>query len=108
MARITVEDCLDRVDNRFQLIHLAAKRVRQLKKGAAPMVACKNKDVVVALREIAAGVVFQAGKGQLYDRIEALPETEPVSALEEGLLIKNRDDLPQPEMDASEGALEEK
>ena len=54
MARITVEDCLDQVDNRFQLIHLAAKRVRQLKKGEEPVVKCKNKDIVVALREIAA------------------------------------------------------
>lgn len=108
MARITVEDCLDQVDNRFQLIHLAAKRVRQLKKGAAPLVACKNKDVVVALREIASGHVFQAGKGQLYDRIEAPYETDPVPALEDGPLTENRDDLPEPEMDASEGAVEEK
>ena len=59
MARITVEDCLDRVDNRFGLIHLAANRVRQLRKGAEPLVVCKNRDTVVALREIAAGMVFQ-------------------------------------------------
>ena len=59
MARITVEDCLNQVDNRFGLIHLAAKRVRQLKKDAEPVVVCKNKDIVVALREIAAGKVFQ-------------------------------------------------
>ena len=102
MARITVEDCLNNVDNRFQLIHLAAKRVRQLKKGAAPMVVCKNKDIVVALREIAAGDVFQIKKGQAYDRIEAPPETDTVFASEEGLLTENRDDLPDPEMDASE------
>jgi DNA-directed RNA polymerase subunit omega len=60
MARITVEDCLSRVDNRFALIHLAAKRIRQLRKGAEPMVVCKNKDTVTALREIAAGFVLQA------------------------------------------------
>lgn len=59
MARITVEDCLRRVDNRFALIHLAAKRVRQLRKGAEPLVVCKNKDTVTALREIAAGKVLQ-------------------------------------------------
>ena len=59
MARITVEDCLDRVDNRFGLIHLAANRVRQLRKGAEPLVVCKNRDTVVALREIAEGKVFQ-------------------------------------------------
>jgi hypothetical protein len=73
-----------------------------LKKGATPLVACKNKDVVVALREIAAGDVFQAGKGHLYDRIEALPETEPVSALEEGPLTENMDDLSELKMDMSE------
>ena len=59
MARITVEDCLKNVDNRFELIHLAAKRVRQLRKGAKPLVVCKNKDTVVSLREIAVGKVFR-------------------------------------------------
>ena len=59
MARITVEDCLQKVDNRFALIHLAAKRVRQLRKGAEPLVVCKNKDTVTALREIAAGGILQ-------------------------------------------------
>jgi len=102
MARITVEDCLNNVDNRFQLIHLAAKRVRQLKKGAEPMVECKNKDIVVALREIAAGDVFQVRKGQTYDRIEALPETDRVFAPEEGLWTVSRDGRQEPEMDMME------
>jgi DNA-directed RNA polymerase subunit omega len=62
MARITVEDCLEKVDNRFGLIHLSAKRVRQLRKGSEPLVDCKNKDVVVSLREIAAGKIFQTEK----------------------------------------------
>ena len=57
MARITIEDCLNKVNNRFSLIHIAAKRVRQLRKGAEPTVFSKNKDIVVALREIAAGNV---------------------------------------------------
>ena len=57
MARITVEDCLKNVDDRFILIHLAAKRVRQLRKGAEPLVVCRNKDIVTALREIATGKV---------------------------------------------------
>lgn len=57
MARITVEDCLDRVNNRFALIHMASKRVRQLRKGSEPTVSAKNRDVVIALREIAAGHV---------------------------------------------------
>jgi len=57
MARITVEDCLKNIDDRFILIHLAAKRVRQLRKGAEPLVACRNKDIVTSLREIAKGKV---------------------------------------------------
>jgi DNA-directed RNA polymerase subunit omega len=57
MARITVEDCLNQVNNRFALIHMAAKRVRQLRKGAEPTINSKNKDIVVSLREIAAGQV---------------------------------------------------
>ena len=103
MARITVEDCLDQVDNRFQLIHLAAKRVRQLKKGDDPMVKCKNKDIVVALREIAAGEVFQAGKGEEDDRIESRPELEM-----EGSLPENSEEALEPEMDAPEEVVEEK
>lgn len=57
MARITIEDCLNKVNNRFSLIHIAAKRVRQLRKGSESTVFSKNKDIVVALREIAAGNV---------------------------------------------------
>jgi DNA-directed RNA polymerase subunit omega len=58
MARITVEDCLDKVNNRFTIIHMAARRVRQLRKGAEPTVSTKNRDVVIALREIAAGNII--------------------------------------------------
>ncbi len=58
MARITVEDCLKKVNNRFTLIHMAAKRVRQLRKGAEPTLQSKNKDIVISLREIAAGNVI--------------------------------------------------
>ncbi len=57
MARVTVEDCLEQVPNRFSLIHLAFQRVKQLRSGAAPTIQSKNKEVVVALREIAAGKV---------------------------------------------------
>jgi DNA-directed RNA polymerase subunit omega len=67
MARVTVEDCLEKVDNRFELIHLATKRIRQLSKGAEPLVICKNKETVVALREIAAGKVFTVKKQELSD-----------------------------------------
>lgn len=54
MSRITVEDCLDQVGNRFELVILASKRARQLFKGARPLVDADNREVVVALREIAA------------------------------------------------------
>lgn len=58
MARVTVEDCLQKVDSRFSLVHLATKRVRQLREGAPPLLESKNKEVVLALREIAAGKVY--------------------------------------------------
>jgi DNA-directed RNA polymerase subunit omega len=57
MARVTVEDCLEKVGNRFALVILAAERARQLSKGARPLVRCDNKPAVTALREIADGSV---------------------------------------------------
>ncbi len=59
MARVTVEDCLEHVDNRFELVMLAAKRARDIAiRGAQPMVEWENdKPTVVALREIAAGLI---------------------------------------------------
>lgn len=57
MARVTVEDCLERVNNHFALVVLGAQRARQLAKGATPRVACNNKWAVTALREIGAGQV---------------------------------------------------
>lgn len=58
MARITVEDCLDHVDNRFQLVLLASRRARQLARGAEPSLEWENdKPTVVALREIAEGKI---------------------------------------------------
>jgi DNA-directed RNA polymerase subunit omega len=57
MARVTIEDCLRQVPNRFALIHLAAKRVRQFHKGAPALVKSDNKEIVVALREIAAAKI---------------------------------------------------
>ncbi len=57
MARVTVEDCLAHVDNRFALVVLAAKRARQIAQGGRPVVQCNNKPIVTALREIAAGKV---------------------------------------------------
>ena len=57
MSRITVEDCLNQVPSRFELVMLASKRARQLFKGAKPLVESDNREVVVALREIAAAKV---------------------------------------------------
>jgi DNA-directed RNA polymerase subunit omega len=57
MARITVEDCLNKVPNRFELVLVGARRSKMLLKGARPLVDSDNKEVVTALREIAAGEV---------------------------------------------------
>ncbi|NVN90814.1 MAG: DNA-directed RNA polymerase subunit omega [Desulfuromonadales bacterium] len=64
MARVTVEDCLDKVENRFLLVMLASKRVKQLYKGAKPLVEQRNNRLVVtSLREIAAGrVTYEMNK----------------------------------------------
>ena len=69
MARITVDDCLDKVPNRFQLTLVAAYRARQLANGSEPLVNAhgqKDKPTVMALREIAAGMVGVEilGRGQ--------------------------------------------
>jgi len=73
MARVTIEDCLDNVESRFSLVHLAVRRVLQLRGNAPPLVyAPKNKEVVVALREIAAGRVRWENIKELE---EGLPES---------------------------------
>lgn len=65
MARVTIEDCLDKIPNRFMLVHMAARRVRQIREGSEFLVkSSDNEDIVTALREIAAGKVYvdQSGK----------------------------------------------
>ncbi len=62
MARITVEDCLKNIPNKFELVLLAAKRAQQLIKGGRPLLNSDNREVVLALREIAAGKVGKASK----------------------------------------------
>ncbi|MBP3730246.1 MAG: DNA-directed RNA polymerase subunit omega [Mailhella sp.] len=74
MARITVEDCQERVDNRFLLVQMAIKRVRQFREGYEPLVECNNKEVVTALREIAAGKVLPEDKS-FYVPLETGPES---------------------------------
>lgn len=63
MARITVEDCLEKISSRFELVILASKRAKQLFKGAKPLLETGNLEIVTALREIAAGKVRCAGSG---------------------------------------------
>ncbi|MFN3612583.1 DNA-directed RNA polymerase subunit omega [Tepidimonas sp.] len=57
MARITVEDCLEKIPNRFQLVLVATYRARMLNQGHAPKLDTRNKPAVTALREVAAGLV---------------------------------------------------
>jgi DNA-directed RNA polymerase subunit omega len=60
VARITIEDCLKRVSNRFLLVNMVAKRVRQIREGSDYLVSSpKNEDIVVALREVAAGKIIK-------------------------------------------------
>ena len=81
MARVTVEDCLENVDNRFELVRLASRRARQLAQGKDPLVDPENdKPTVIALREIAAGLIDE----QILDEAEAAEKTQFVEADAEG------------------------
>ena len=72
MARITVEDCLDRIDNRFEMVLTATKRARQIANGAEPLVEEENdKPTVIALREIADGLVDPERVDVIQAEIEA-------------------------------------
>jgi DNA-directed RNA polymerase subunit omega len=63
VARVTIDDCLKKVPNRFLLVHMAAKRVRQIREGSEYLVKfSKNEDIVMALREIAASKVTLKNK----------------------------------------------
>lgn len=81
MARITVEDCLTKVPNRFILVNMVAKRVRQIREGSEYLVSSpKNEDVVVSLREVAAGKVFLKPKNELEEELSSMekePKIEP-------------------------------
>lgn len=63
MARVTVEDCLEHMENRFALVHAAALRANELIKGSTSLHKCKNKEIVTALREIADGSIALVGEG---------------------------------------------
>jgi DNA-directed RNA polymerase subunit omega len=80
MARVTVEDCLDKVDNRFQLVLVATKRARQLANGVQPLVPWENdKPTIVALREIAEGLV---GPGILEETVHSVFEEDDEEMLD--------------------------
>ena len=77
MARITVEDCLDNIDNIFEMVLVAAKRARRIAHGAEPMVELENdKPTVIALREIAEGHTTSA----ILDEVEQPPTEEFMQA----------------------------
>ena len=82
MARITCEDCLEKVGdhNRFNLIHLAVKRIKQHRQGEPFLVTGKNQEIVMTLREIAAGEVTFGNINDLPDQLpEAGSESDPVN-----------------------------
>lgn len=83
MARITVEDCLEHVDNRFDLVLLATKRARQLAKGVEPTLPWQNdKPTVMALREIAAGNISNAVLREAQASIDEAASIEEALAAE--------------------------
>jgi DNA-directed RNA polymerase subunit omega len=101
VARITVEDCLEEIDNRFLLVHLAALRAKQLRKGSNPMVdSPENKEVVRALREIAAGKVTTENIDEL-----SVPEEDLFESYQE----EEREEIiesPEDELDENEKEIE--
>jgi DNA-directed RNA polymerase subunit omega len=85
MARITVEDCLENIDNRFELVLTATKRARQIGHGSEPLVPEENdKPTVIALREIADGLIDTDRVAVLQAEIEAA-EVFDLSEMEEDL-----------------------
>lgn len=87
MARITVEDCLENVENIFEMVLVAAKRARRVAHGADPMVELENdKPTVVALREIAEGHVTSA----ILEEVELPPEVDfmPPEVSDEALPVR--------------------
>ncbi|MBM2829379.1 MAG: rpoZ [Gammaproteobacteria bacterium] len=77
MARLTIEDCLENVDNRYDLVILATKRARQLAFGAEPLIKdLKDKPTVIALREIAEGLITQ-------DNINEIGKHNPLDEFDE-------------------------
>ncbi|MFK5914165.1 MAG: DNA-directed RNA polymerase subunit omega [Woeseiaceae bacterium] len=95
MARVTVEDCLENVENRFELVRLASRRARQLAQGKDPLVDPENdKPTVIALREIAAGLIDD----EILDEAEAASKQQFTQTVnedgeEESVEMKESDTL---------------
>lgn len=96
MARVTVEDCMDNVENLFELVLVATKRARQLSNGAESMVPWENdKPTVVALREIADGYITPTVLDEA-DNPFAAQEAARAAEAEAAAMAEDNDDLPPP------------
>lgn len=96
MARVTVEDCMDNVENLFELVLVATKRARQLANGAEAMVPWENdKSTVVALREIADGYITPTVLDEA-DNPFAAQEAAAAAEAESAAVDEDSDDLPPP------------
>jgi len=109
MARVTVEDCLDNVDNRFQLVLVATKRARQLANGVTPFLDWENdKPTIVALREIAEGLI---GPSILEEQVrpeieldEEMPEEEQEAPVVIAAAEEVSEDTPQEPVSGDDSA----
>ena len=116
MARITVDDCLEKVNTRFELVHIAAKRVRQIREGSEYLVnSPKNEDIVVALREVAAGKIFLKKEGKTTEEenentVEETTEakTDDEVKTEEATEAKAEDTIEEKVEEITEDTTEEK
>ncbi|MCF6179262.1 MAG: DNA-directed RNA polymerase subunit omega [Geopsychrobacter sp.] len=97
MARVTVEDCLEKVNNRFELVLLAAKRARLIANGQEPLVEEENdKPTVLALREIAEGVVNPEVVAEMEAEQKRQEELDAWNAVAENQRQQEQDDMDMP------------
>ncbi|MEC7832727.1 MAG: DNA-directed RNA polymerase subunit omega [Pseudomonadota bacterium] len=99
MARVTIEDCLENIDNAFDIVTLASRRAKDLIEGSTPLIDCKDKPTVVALREIAASHVgmdyFETSQKEKIDNKlqDAISEEEIISEISQGYEAAEQADL---------------
>ena len=99
MARVTIEDCLANIDNAFDIVTLASRRAKDLIDGSEPLVDCKDKPTVVALREIAAAEVGMdyfkiSSKERIDNKLhDAITEEEIISEINQSYNVTNQDNL---------------